>query len=99
MGLPKLYQWLLGAGSFMSVWLAYVAGYFKADLSDGMNEVILVLPLYLLMVFACFSLAVVGYRVTTFNDCVEASEELKQQVAEAKADLEAKGFKYASDWK
>jgi hypothetical protein len=28
--------------------------------------------------FQCYSLAVVGYRVATFNDCVEASEELKQ---------------------
>ncbi len=28
--------------------------------------------------FQCYSLAVIGYRVATFNDCVDASEELKQ---------------------
>ena len=28
--------------------------------------------------FQCYSLAVVGYRVATFNDCVAASEELKK---------------------
>ena len=26
----------------------------------------------------CYSLATIGYRVATFNDCVEASESLKQ---------------------
>ena len=25
----------------------------------------------------CYSLAVIGYRVSTFNDCAEAAEELK----------------------
>lgn len=99
MSLPKLYQWLLGVGSFMAVWSAVVTGYLETELSDGVFNVILVLPLFLLISFACVSLAVIGYRVTTFNDCVEASEELKKQIEEAKADLETKGFKYASDWK
>jgi len=99
MGLPKVFQWLLGTGSFLCVWLALITGYVNADLSDAMNNVVFVLPLYLLMGFACFSLAVIGYRVTTFNDCIEASEELKQQVKEAQADLETKGFRYSSDWK
>ena len=26
----------------------------------------------------CYSLATIGYRVATFNDCVEASESLKR---------------------
>ena len=26
----------------------------------------------------CYSLAVIGYRVATFNDCVDASKELQQ---------------------
>ena len=30
------------------------------------------------VVFQCYSLAVVGYRVATFNDCVEAATELQQ---------------------
>ena len=28
--------------------------------------------------FQCYSLATIGYRVATFNDCEEASESLKQ---------------------
>ncbi len=30
------------------------------------------------LVLQCYSLAVVGYRVATFNNCPEAAEELKQ---------------------
>jgi len=83
----------------MAVWFAIVTGYIQTDLSDATANVILVLPLLLLIGFGCFSIAVIGYRVKNFNDCVEASEELKKQIEEAKRDLEAKGFIYASDWK
>jgi hypothetical protein len=31
-----------------------------------------------IVVFQCITLAVLGYRVATFNDCDEAAEELKQ---------------------
>jgi hypothetical protein len=32
--------------------------------------------------------------VYTFNDCTEAADELKVQIAEAKADLKKKGLKF-----
>ncbi|GFR87775.1 dolichyl-phosphate mannosyltransferase polypeptide 3 [Elysia marginata] len=96
--IPKLYQWLLVASVFMAVWLSYVAGYFKTSLRQEYHDIILVLPLYLLMTFASYSLALLGYRVATFNDCKEAAEELQEDVKEARKDLERKGYKYASDW-
>jgi dolichyl-phosphate mannosyltransferase polypeptide 3 len=37
---------------------------------------------------------VIAYRVYSFNDCTEAAAELKQQIAEARADLKKKGLKF-----
>ncbi|CAD5115926.1 DgyrCDS4856 [Dimorphilus gyrociliatus] len=53
-------------------------------------------PILLGIGFAVFSAGVVAYRVATFNDCVDASEELKQQIREAKNDLKTKGFEFSS---
>jgi dolichyl-phosphate mannosyltransferase polypeptide 3 len=50
------------------------------------------MPIYALIAFACYSLAVIGYRVATFNDCTDAAEELRKQINEARADLKSKGF-------
>ncbi|RDD46801.1 Dolichol-phosphate mannosyltransferase subunit 3 [Trichoplax sp. H2] len=50
------------------------------------------LPIYLLIVFACYSLASVGYGVMTFNDCIEAHNSLKMEVSEAIDDLKKKGL-------
>lgn len=52
------------------------------------------MPIYALIVFGCYSLATIGYRVATFNDCVEASESLKQEINDARQDLSKKGFKF-----
>ncbi|GFO20776.1 hypothetical protein PoB_004728100, partial [Plakobranchus ocellatus] len=52
MAIPKMFQWLLAASTFMVAWLSYVAGYLNTSLSQEYHEVILVLPLYVLMAFA-----------------------------------------------
>lgn len=83
----------------MAVWVAYLVGCFKMDFPKEYDEIIVVLPIYLLISFACYSLAVIGYRVSTFNNCEKASLELKQQIEEARKDLEKKKYKYVSDWK
>lgn len=54
---------------------------------------ILLLPMVLVAVFGVVSIAIIAYRVYTFNDCLEASEELQRQIKEAKADLAKKGLK------
>lgn len=51
------------------------------------------MPVYLLVAFGCYSLATVGYRVATFNDCEDAAKELQAQIKEAKEDLKKKGLK------
>ncbi|XP_025108058.1 dolichol-phosphate mannosyltransferase subunit 3-like [Pomacea canaliculata] len=98
MAIPRLFRFLAAITLFLSVWLSYMTGIIPIRLSQSFSEVVTILPLYLLISFACFSLAVVGYRVATFNDCVEASAELRRQMEEAKADLRKKGFKYANEW-
>ncbi|MCJ8749759.1 hypothetical protein PDJAM_G00179970 [Pangasius djambal] len=57
------------------------------------KEVAWPMPVYLLVVFGCYSLATVGYRVATFNDCEDAARELRAQIQEAKEDLKKKGLK------
>ncbi|CAI9737265.1 Hypothetical predicted protein [Octopus vulgaris] len=52
------------------------------------------MPLYLIISFACVSLGIIGYHVATFNDCINAASELKQQLKEARKDLEKRGFKF-----
>jgi len=89
-------QWLLVAGALFGLWLAVVVEAIPFKLNESGYQVIIAMPIYLLMTFACYSLAVVGYRVATFNDCEEASNELKQQIKEAKQDLSKKGFKFSS---
>lgn len=98
MAVPKLFQWLAGIAVLMSVWSAVVFKIVPLQLSPKWLDIVTVMPLYLLISFACYSLAMVGYRVATFNDCVAASEELKTQVEEAKADLKKRGYKFASEF-
>ena len=95
--IPKLFQWLLGVGAILSVWLAVVLEYININSSDSFKTLfILPLPIILLVIFAIYSLAVIIYRVSIFNNCEEASEELKKQIEEAKVDLKKKGFKFDS---
>ncbi|KAK2157630.1 hypothetical protein LSH36_188g10003 [Paralvinella palmiformis] len=90
--MTKLLQWLTVLFLFLAVWLGLVTNHIPVVFSDAAKEVVYFLPIYLLMAFACYSLAVIGYRVTTFNDCVQAADELKQEIKEAKKDLTRKGF-------
>ncbi|XP_003230686.2 dolichol-phosphate mannosyltransferase subunit 3 [Anolis carolinensis] len=56
-------------------------------------QVLRPLPAYLLVSFGCFSLAVVGFRLATFNDCEAAAQELQDQIREAKQDLARRGLR------
>ncbi|XP_045204254.1 dolichol-phosphate mannosyltransferase subunit 3-like [Mercenaria mercenaria] len=92
--LPKLFQWLLAGGTFVAVWIGLILGYIDSDINDSTKDVILFLPVFVIVAFAIYSVAVIAYRVATFNDCLKDSEELKQDIADAKKDLTAKGMKF-----
>ncbi|KAH9512236.1 Dolichol-phosphate mannosyltransferase subunit 3 [Bulinus truncatus] len=99
MAVPKLFQWLFCLISFMTLWISYVVGFMRADFSKELHDIILALPIYLLISFACLLLGMIGFRVATFNDCELASKELKEHIEAARKDLEKKNYKFASDWK
>ena len=93
--MTQLLQWLGGVGAFTALWTAFVTKWISVDIPDNCMEVMYYLPIYLLMSFACYSLAAVGYRVATFNDCKQAAEELKHEIEDARKDLKRKGFTFS----
>ncbi|XP_072026497.1 dolichol-phosphate mannosyltransferase subunit 3-like [Amphiura filiformis] len=91
----KLAQWLTALTIFSITWATVTFQWVPVPLDSAVKDVILLSPIYLLIVFACYSLATIGYRVYTFNDCEGAAEELKQEIEEARKDLKKRGFKFS----
>ncbi|XP_042296128.1 dolichol-phosphate mannosyltransferase subunit 3-like [Sceloporus undulatus] len=93
--MTKLLQWLWSLGLLGVVWATLTLDLLGlSPLPPPWYQVLWPLPTYLLVVFGCYSLAVVGYRVATFNDCEEASLELQAQIREARDDLAHHGLKF-----
>lgn len=86
-------QWLFVVLLLGAVWTLVTFDLLDLSLPRTYREVAWPMPVYLLVSFGCFSLATVGYRVATFNDCEEAARELQEQIKEAKEDLREKGLK------
>ncbi|TDZ31963.1 Dolichol-phosphate mannosyltransferase subunit 3 [Colletotrichum spinosum] len=55
------------------------------------EQVVPVLPFWVLVSFGAYLLARLGYNVMTFNDVPEAHKELIAEIEEAKADLRKRG--------
>ncbi|KAL5536126.1 hypothetical protein ACEPAF_4231 [Sanghuangporus sanghuang] len=55
------------------------------------EQLLPVLPWWLLVSFGAYSLASLGWGLYSFNDVPDAYEELIKEIAEAKNDLRAKG--------
>ncbi|XP_015229160.1 PREDICTED: dolichol-phosphate mannosyltransferase subunit 3 [Cyprinodon variegatus] len=91
--MTKLLQWLLGVSLLGIIWAVIAFDLLELSVPGTYREVAWSMPLYLLVSFGCYSLATVGYRVATFNDCDEAARELQEQIKEAKEDLRKKGLK------
>ncbi|CAN9503731.1 unnamed protein product [Ophioblennius macclurei] len=91
--MTKLLQWLFGVSLVLSVWALVTFDPLELRLPRSYRELAWPMPVYLLVSFGCYSLAAVGYRVATFNDCEEAAKELQGQIREAKEDLRRKGLK------
>ncbi|KAG9355325.1 hypothetical protein JZ751_000163 [Albula glossodonta] len=92
--MTKLLQWLLGVSVLGLAWGLLTFDLLDLQLPHAYREVVWPMPVYLLVVFGCYSLATVGFRVATFNDCEEAAKELQAQIQEAKLDLQKKGLKF-----
>ncbi|KAG9470723.1 dolichol-phosphate mannosyltransferase subunit 3 [Eleutherodactylus coqui] len=92
--MTKLAEWLLSLSFLGGVWVTLTFGLLGVALPRACWEVVWPLPIYLLVVFGCYSLATVGYRVATFNDCEEAARELQAQIQEARGDLTRRGLRF-----
>ncbi|KAH7906427.1 dolichol-phosphate mannosyltransferase subunit 3, partial [Hygrophoropsis aurantiaca] len=55
------------------------------------EEVLPLLPWWLLVSFGSYSLWSLGWGVFTFRDCPEAYQELMHEIGQAKDDLRARG--------
>lgn len=90
----KAVEWFTGISLLLSMWSAFL---FDTDLrlfTKLQRDIGLMMPLYLIIAFASVSLAIIGYRVATFNDCKDAATELKKQLEEARKDLKKRGFRF-----
>ncbi|NWH83083.1 DPM3 mannosyltransferase, partial [Piaya cayana] len=92
--MTKLGQWLCGLALLGSAWAALALEAPGLRLPPPFREALLPLPLYLLVAFGCYSLATVGYRLATFNDCEEAAAELQEHIKEARRDLRQRGLRF-----
>ncbi|GCB85684.1 hypothetical protein scyTo_0026356 [Scyliorhinus torazame] len=92
--MTKLAEWLLGLALLGGGWATLTFDPLGLRLPLAGRQLLWPLPAYLLVAFGCYSLATVGYRLATFNDCRGASEELQTQIQEARRDLAARGFRF-----
>ncbi|NXS12251.1 DPM3 mannosyltransferase, partial [Neodrepanis coruscans] len=91
--MTKLGQWLCGLALLGSAWAALALAPPGLQPPAPLRQALLPLPVYLLVAFGCYSLATVGYRLATFNDCEEAAAELQEQIRAARADLRRRGLR------
>ncbi|KAK1943475.1 Dolichol-phosphate mannosyltransferase subunit 3 [Phytophthora citrophthora] len=90
----KYQKWLAAFVVLLAVWLLLLR-YVTDHVQDPhVLQVVKVLPMYAIVSFGAYSLAVIALSVMAVQDFPEASKELDRQVVEAKADLAKKGFKF-----
>ncbi|CAM4674658.1 dolichol-phosphate mannosyltransferase subunit 3 isoform X2 [Lepidochelys kempii] len=92
--MTKLVQWLCGLALLGTAWATLALDPLGLHLPLPCQQVLWPFPVYLLVAFGCYSLATVGYRLATFNDCEAAAKELQEQIREARADLSRRGLKF-----
>ncbi|XP_051849853.1 dolichol-phosphate mannosyltransferase subunit 3 [Antechinus flavipes] len=91
--MTKLGQWMSTLLALMLIWLCLVQDLLNLGYSQKVHDVLVPLPVYLLVTAGSYSLATLGLRLASFNDCEEAAQELFLQIQEAQADLASKGLK------
>lgn len=63
-----------------------------SSMSSPFVQVLLAFPFYVVVVFCCYSLAVIGYGLATFPDRPDAYSNLIADITQARTALESKGF-------
>ena len=91
--MTKLLEWISGLVIIIAVW----AGIWTKNIGNlalSYPNTTMLWPVYLVIFFGLYSIAVIVYRVYTFNDCPEAAKELQLEIEEAKEDLKKKGMTF-----
>jgi len=90
--MTKLLEWLTAGVLLVSVWISILTGKLLPILARDNFYTVLATPVFLVGLFGIYALAVLVYRVATFNDCEAAAKELRLEIEEAKKDLKGKGL-------
>ena len=67
---------------------------FKQEPTRSVTYFTLTFPLYLIVLFGCYSLISIGYHMIVLEDCEDAQNEVLRQVQEAKSYLGNQGMKF-----
>jgi len=89
-------DWISCLVVLLSVWCTVVFELVQG-IPHSIYNAVLVFPLVMIILFGLYSVLIITYRVITFNNCVEAAEELKDQIKQAKLDLTNQGMVF-TDW-
>ncbi|XP_050305785.1 dolichol-phosphate mannosyltransferase subunit 3 [Anthonomus grandis grandis] len=92
--MTKLMEWLFAVGTLGTIWLALITNTIENSFVRDHYTLLLLSPVILVGLFGLGSLALVLYRVYTFNNCDEAAVDLQKEIIEAKEDLKRLGFKF-----
>ncbi|KAG7392838.1 hypothetical protein PHYPSEUDO_014325 [Phytophthora pseudosyringae] len=90
----KYQKWLAAFVVLLALWLLLLRYAADPEQNPRILQVVTALPMYALVSFGAYSLAVIALSVMAVQDFPEAAKELDRQVMEAKADLTKKGFKF-----
>jgi len=87
----KVFRWafylvLFLLGWRFLLWEKYIV------LDPPYRGVVEILPLYALIAFGCYSLAVISLNLMTFNECVSDARSLEKERKMAIEDLKKKGI-------
>jgi hypothetical protein len=66
---------------------------FKPLTADIAMDIVIALPGYLIVLFCCYSLAVIGYNLSVFPECPDAADSLLVDIQRARTGLVAMGFR------
>lgn len=90
----KYQKWLAAFAVLLTLWLLLLQYASDQAKDPHMLQVVMALPIYALLSYGAYSLAVIAFSVMAVQDFPEAAKELENQVVEARADLIKKGFKF-----
>ncbi|KAG2139833.1 dolichol-phosphate mannosyltransferase subunit 3 [Suillus bovinus] len=91
--MTRLHQVSIYSSILISIYILVLFEILPIPLIDASvaQEILPVIPWWLLVSFGSYSLWSLGWGVLTFRDCPEAYHELLQEINEAKNDLRSRG--------